>query len=326
MLLKQYLSILPSKNNLLILRILIGFTIFWHTVPRALAQEANVTTNSPICQEEQVEERYLKPSAKKMQKLSKPPQRDGDEENSEKNGEFCQPSETPKVTSEESFNDFSTGTDPYADSAVTPEIPAAPSPSISNQDSHDLNLNFSIHLNSGGGTSSDGNESFPESDSPSPTEPESTSDTGEVDLPATRNHSRKSSKFPSAHLKAPRKKLHKPKANKLEQHKPRKLRQNNKLLKRDRLKRLHHKPNKPFLKKPNRINKPVQRIKTIHRKPIKNFQNLKIRDKSYRDKLPPIRRKPNTRKVHPLFRPGIRPHRVYKPTVPQFRRIHRHVR
>lgn len=324
MLLRQYLSISPSKNNLLILRILISFTIFWHTVPGALAQEANVTTNSLICQEEQVEEMYLKPSAKKMQKLSKSPQRDGDKEISEKNGESCQPSETPKASSEESSNNFSTGTDPYMDSTVTPDIPTAPSPSISNQDSHDLNLNFSIHLNSGGGTSSDSSESFPESGSPSPTEPESTSNIGEADSPATRT--RKPSKSPRAHLKAPRKKLHKPKANKLEQHKPRKLRQNNKRLKRDRLKRLHYKPNKPFLKKPNRINKPVQKIKTIHRKPIKNLRNLKIRDKSYRDRLPSIRRKPNTRKVHPLFRPGIRPHRVYKPIVPQFRRIHRHVR
>jgi hypothetical protein len=340
MLSKQYI-IIPLR-----ILFIVSATLLWHTVPRAEAKEAKVTTEAPVCKKEQVvDNEYLKPSAKTMQEISKSHLQNKGGESSGQNAELCQTPETDEVpetaeinsdetvetpdnsgvSSDEDMVEPSNPIDPSNNEWSIPNDPTLTQPSVSEQDSHDLN--FSIQMNTGGGTSSDSGENFPEPDISSPNESEASPPIPEKPVPATEGSVEQPTKPHRPHLKPQQAKPHHPKKHKEKQHKVKKPHKNDKDSKHDYPKRPNHKTNKHSLKKSNLINKPVKKIEGDHRNPIKHHQNSKVHDKSYRDRLPLIRRQPNAHKLRPLIRQNVKTHRrVFSSPAPRLHRSHKRVR
>lgn len=304
MLSKQYIIILLrilSKQYIIIpLRILFSATLFWHTVPRAEAKEVKVTTEAPVCREEQVvDNKYLKPSAKKMQEIFKSHLKNKDGEFSAQDEEPCQTpeadevpetTERPGVSSDEDVVEPSNPINPYSHELSIPNEPNLTQPSVSNQDSHDLN--FSIQLNTGGGTSSDSGGSFPETDTPSPTQLEASPPMPETALPTTESNFEQPPELPRSPLKP-----HKPKADTEKHNKPKKLDKDGKASKHDRLNRRMNKPDKSSSKESNQVNKYERQTNpNTHRNPLKQIRDSETQNNSYQDRLPPMRRKPNAQR------------------------------
>jgi hypothetical protein len=303
-----------SKQYMIIpLRILFSATLFWHTVPRAEAKEVKVTTETPICKEEQVTDNaYLKSSAKKMQEISKSHSKNKDSESSGQDEVSCQTPEadevpetaktsdaetveTPETSEVSPDEDVVEPSNPYSNELSVPNEPNLPQPSVSNQDSHDLN--FSIQLNTGGGTSSDSSGSFPEPNTPLPTQPEASPPMPEANLPTTEGNFEQPPEPSRPDLKPPRKKPHKQKAEIEERNKPKKPRKDDKASKRDRLNRRMNKPDRSPLQESEQVNRSERTTNpNTYRNPLKRIRDSETQDKRYRDRLPSMNRKPNVQK------------------------------
>jgi hypothetical protein len=276
-----------SKHCMVILRILIGATLCWHTIPRAEAKEIDVVHEAPICQEAQVSNKEdVTPSAKKMRKVAKSHQISEGKDTSGLEENSCQTSET---TQTENTDEPVNSPDTYDGDSNPVDEPANSFPDGGgNQDAP--NLNFSINLNIGEGSSPDSGVSFP-NESPSPSsEPETSSPIPSQSLPD--GETNPASESPSPQPKKP----HKPKHKKDEQNKPKKPNKDNKDPKRDRPKHSKEESLKP--------DKHTNRDKgQSHENHLKDHRKPRIRDKSFIDKLPPSHRLPNTpkqkQKAHP---------------------------
>jgi hypothetical protein len=313
-----------------------GVLLFVGTMPKAIAKEVKAKDEAPICPIEQViKEDDLKSSANKQQTTRKFYPSSKDEESPIQDEEDCQKSETPEAdeTSDESVGvpetsePLSSASDENLDQLSSPVDPASselsnpgalnPSqPSISNQDSHDTHLNFHLEF---GSPSSGGDESFPLSDSPAPTEPEPLAP--EPEVPSSPSDGvKRPTQFSPARSKSRDRKNRRFRSNKEERQKFKKLRKTNKNSKHKLRKRSHNTSDKALMRKMQRGNKPHRKIKSPTRQsPLKQKSTSLIRDKSYRDKLPLIHRKHKVQKLrvrkhqrefypthHPLLRKPTR--------------------
>jgi hypothetical protein len=288
-----------SKHCIVILRILIGATLFWHTIPRAEAKEIDVVHEAPICKEAQVSEKEdVTPSAKKMQKVAKSHQISEEKDSSGLEEKSCQTSET---TQTENTDEPVNSPDAYGDDSNPVDEPANSLP-----DGGGDQLNFSINLNIGEGSSPDSGVSFPDESLPPSGDPEPSSTTPSPSVPDGENKLGQPQEIPSSRPKPQSKKPHKDKKD----------------LKRDRRKQLKEESLNPSHKEPkhparsqkiikdrsNRQNHPQKSDKSTdknhdQRNLLKDRLQPRIIDKSFIDNRPNSPRQIDKPIRHNFFRP-----------------------
>ncbi len=201
-----------SKYLIALLRIFIGATLFWQTIPRAEAQEFNANSEAPSCKNEQVvENKDSKPPVKKVEEKSKSDLGGEAENSSAQNEESCQ---TPATDETENIEDSSNGSSNDSDSSPGDSNPSEEPSSLSNggsTDSHDIN--FSLDLNLGGGSTTS-------PDSSTETMPPETDQTDPSSISPSQNTPTSSEGGDSQELASPNPKpeVQKPHKNKAEKH------------------------------------------------------------------------------------------------------------
>jgi hypothetical protein len=342
------------KYRATILNFVIGTTLLLAHVPVVNAHQVKTTQEDQICQDDQPEENSSKPS-KRLPTASKVKSKDNNDVDPKQNEEFCQipkMSETDNSsTSDKNFTDVDTHN---ADSNNLEE-PSSHQSEGSNQDSHDFN--FSIQLNTGGGASSESGETFPDTNTPSSTEPEIFSPTPSQVEPDVESNFEKPSKTPSPSPKPQPKKPVKPKLiKKIKESKHRRSRQ---LTNKSSVPSL--KPMKEGIKPPKQIkpnkkaqikdkrhieqgvikpNRPKQKRmfgKNLSKIPSQSypFYNQKYRQPLKRGTLTypaPFRQNSfkntshslrNSFRFWPHLRNQLRPHNVFRHSIPRTQQIHR---
>jgi hypothetical protein len=339
-----------SKQHLLILRILFGITLFWTTMPKAQAKEIKVNSTTPICAAEQTDNKdNLNPSTKKVQKTQKTQQSNQNENTSEQDEDPCETLETSESAemSDETVGEPEASEVPTSEDSDRPSNPIAPSgddlsipdesnssqPSISNQDSH--NLNFSIEF---GGASSGGDESLPTPE-PSPSEPEASSPKPPLAPPAASDSFDRPTLLPPSPSEPQRTQIDKSKSHKKKHHKTKKRHKRNKGFNHEQQQRSHQKLETPLTQKVHRGHKPRKRQVEMHR--VKG-RRMELHPIPQHNLSKPIRRTylrqggfyPTSPKqlprnfrnrtlFQPRFRPHSAPHRNFRPSVPRSHRVHR---
>jgi hypothetical protein len=298
-----------SKYLITFLRLFIGGIIFWNTIPRAEAQEFNANNEAPTCKNERVvENKDSKPPVKKVEEKSKSDLEGEAENSSAQDEESCPTPATDETENiEDSSNGSSNASDPYASDSNSSEEPTS-LPNGSNTDSHDVN--FSLQLNTGGGTSPDSGLSLPEGNISPTVEPDPSSPIPSQPLPD--GETNPASRSLSPQPKKPQQTKHK----KGEQNKPNKSHKDKKDSKRDRLNQRMNKPNKSPLEESKQVNKSERKTNpNTHRNPLKQLRNSETQNNSYQDQLPSMRRKPNAQKqrvkghrseLHPIHQRKMR--------------------
>jgi hypothetical protein len=299
-----------SKYLIAFLRLSAGGIIFWNTIPRAEAQEFNANNEAPTCKNEQVlENKDLKPPTNKVRETPKSDLEGEAENSSAQDEELCPTPATDETeNTDEPSNGSSNDSDPYASDSNPSEEPANSLPDGGgNQDAP--NLNFSINLNIGGGSSPDSGVSFP-NESPSPSsEPETSSPIPSQSLPD--GETNPASESPSPQPKKP----HKPKHKMDEQNKPKKPNKDKKDSKRYRPKHSKEESSKPD----KHTNRDKGQSNENH---LKDYPKPQIKDKGFINKLPQSHRLPNTpkqrQKAHPNRRHTTHRRKINQPNRQNF--------
>jgi hypothetical protein len=355
-----------SKSFQLILNVL-SIIVVSIMMAKAEAKETPVSTDSTCKTEQAVENKSLKPAEQKMQQISKASSFN-EEEPSELAKSPCRdtaPSETPDEISETpkdsdapSENDVEQSYDPSNlpsdDFSSLGELPGN-QPSISNQDSHDINLTVQF-----GGTPSTSGESIPTPEPYLPTEPE----TGSPEPPIEPSRSEGNLTPFTQPITSRAKSKHQQKSkiiDKEKQSQSKKLRKKEKRSKHQSRKRSTQKADKLLTRKDRQKNNHYKKVKShIRRTPLKPHRKPSIRDKSHRDKLPLIRQKHNAKKhrvkqqrksirpsrrklggnfksnskrfpkvrryrtqFHPKVKQKLAPRRIVRPSVYRLQRVHK---
>lgn len=249
-----------SKYLIALLRIFIGATLFWQTIPRAEAQKFNANSEAPSCKNEQVvENKDSKPPVKKVEEKSKS-DLGGEAENSSAQNEESYP--TPATDKTENIEDSSNGSSNDSDSSAGDSNPSKEPSSLSNggsTDSHDIN--FSLDLNLGGGSTAP-------PDSGTETMPPETDQTEPSSINPSQNVPTSSKDAESQELVPPNQKpeTKKPHKNKAEKHRK-------KTHKETRTKEQHSKQirKKDHFKDKNHGNKPKD-VKSRKHRPEKSLE------------------------------------------------------
>jgi hypothetical protein len=318
-----------SKSYRSILRILFGIILFWTAMPKAQAKEPKVNNITPVCAAKQIADKdNLDPSTQKAQTSQKTQQSNEDEDTFKQDRDPCKISETsesaeiveepesseesesPEETDSEDLNQSSNPTAPAGNEPFFPDGSHSSQPSISTQDSH--NLNFSIEF---GGSSSGSDEIFPSPEYSSPSETKTFS----PELPLPPSDTGESFEQPTQFLPSPtkpqRKQTHKSRFNKKEHHKAQKLIENDKSSKRKR--RSHKKPKNSSTHKADQDNKSSRKNKMRTRRNfLRQNHNARIRDiKSHRK--PPRTHRTNQVQKHQMRRNHTKFYPIYQRSIKQ---------